>query len=60
MYLFGSEYSTRVIQHYTSNPLMAYTGKLDTPLIKISYNLRGGQHIGQCDEESIVTNMAGV
>ena len=35
-----------MVQHYTSNPLLPYTGKLDTPLVKISYLLRDGQHIG--------------
>ncbi len=40
-------YSNRVIQHYTSNPLSAYTGKLDTPIVSIHYILQGDQHSGK-------------
>ena len=36
--------STRLIQHYTRNPLTAYDGKLDTPLVTIKYLLRDEQH----------------
>ena len=38
--------SNRVIQHYTSNPLHAYTGVLDKPIVSINYLLRDNQHIG--------------
>lgn len=34
MYLF---YRNRVLQHYTSNPLKAFTGKISEPLLKIHY-----------------------
>jgi len=39
--------SNRVIQHYTSNPLKAYTGDIPSPIISIQYILREDQeHTG--------------
>ncbi|XP_064395949.1 intermembrane lipid transfer protein VPS13A-like isoform X2 [Halichondria panicea] len=35
----------RVIQHYTSNPLKAYTGQIDKPIVSIQYVLRDEHHI---------------
>lgn len=41
-----------MVQHYTSNPLKAYTGQLDKPLVSIQYILRDEQHIGELVESS--------
>ena len=34
------------MQHYTSNPIQAYTGMVEQPIVSITYMLRGDQHIG--------------
>ncbi len=40
--------SNRVIQHYTRNPLEAYTGDIPTPIISIQYVLRTDEeHTGK-------------
>ena len=33
-----------MIQHYTSNPLHAYVGKLDKPIVEIGYMMRQEEH----------------
>jgi hypothetical protein len=40
-------YSNRVVQHYTSNPIQAYTGVVEHPIVSITYMLRGDQHISK-------------
>ena len=47
-------YSNRMIQHYTSNPIQAYTGKVEHPIVSITYVLRGDQHISKSDACYIV------
>lgn len=38
-----------MVQHYTSNPLQAFTGKIEKPLISIQYLLRTDkEHISEC------------
>ena len=45
-------YRNRVIQHYTSNPLKAFTGKMEKPLISINYILReDSEHNSECRTE---------
>lgn len=39
--------SNRVVQHYTSNPIQAYTGIVEHPIVSITYLLRGDQHISE-------------
>ena len=39
-------YSNRVIQHYTSNPLSAYTGRIDKPIFSVEYVLQNQEHFG--------------
>lgn len=41
-------YSNRVVQHYTSNPIKAYAGVVDQPIVAVTYMLRGDQHISEC------------
>lgn len=38
--------SDRIIQHYTKNPLVAYSGTSANPIAKVEYHLCDGQHSG--------------
>ena len=35
-----------MLQHYTSNPLNAYTGKIDQPMVRVEYLQQHEQHFG--------------
>lgn len=39
--------SNRVLQHYTSNPLNAYTGRIDQPVFKAEYYMISKEHSGR-------------
>ena len=39
--------SNRVLQHYTSNPLNAFTGKIEQPILKLDYFLLNKEHSGK-------------
>ena len=37
----------RMLQHYTSNPLSAFTGKIDHPMVKVEYLQQHEEHFGE-------------
>ena len=42
--LYFQFYRNRVLQHFTCNPLKAFTGKITEPLFKVHYVLKNNEH----------------